>query len=88
VGADQLAQLRDHVALPSESEFGLCVVLDRAQSHLVESRGGRVGHVRQRRPPPQRERLTEQLRRVVGLASRQRVTVPGGEPFEPVRVDV
>jgi hypothetical protein len=77
--AHQRLKLTDHLAVAAEQQVCLNARLNRPQPKLLEHRDVRlrprlVGHVGQRRSPPQRQRPAQQLSRAPGIALGHRRT--------------
>jgi hypothetical protein len=90
---DQLPQLRYQGAVLAELQPGRHAVLDGRQAQLIQARRlrrreRRLRHVSKRRPVPQVECLAQRLGGGGQLARGELVPPGGGEPLEPVRVDI
>ena len=87
VGRGQLLKLGHEPGAAAQGQVGLDPVLDGAQPQLGQpgdrrGRERRVGHVGQRRPAPQAQRLGEQRRPGDVVAVRQRRPAPPGQLLE------
>src|SRR4051794_41867488 len=75
--AHQRLELADHARVTAKRQFGVHALLDRHQPQLLEPgdlslRERLVGEVRQRRPPPQRQRGSQPTPPLRRLAAPQR----------------
>jgi hypothetical protein len=91
LGGHQRLQLADQLCVAAGGEPELGQLLDRGPPQLLQAGGlglrpGLVGELRQRRPPPQPQRLPEQPRRL-GRVRRRDPMGRGDQPLEPGRVD-
>lgn len=91
MGGGEAFEHRKDLGLPAAGEVGLEPVLGGGQSEPVETDTGRlgerrVGGVGQGRTSPERLRLVEYGRRLLGPTGRERRPAVGGEPLEPVHV--
>src|SRR6266511_1099771 len=90
---DQGLELADRLFVPADPDLGLDPILGRSEPQLLEARdlGLRkllVPDVDERRPPPEGERLSEELGSLaVGLLL-ERGRPLGGEPLESLRVEL
>ncbi len=90
----QALELGDELSGRDAGQVGLDAADGRGQAHVLEPRGrggrerARARHARQRRAPPQRERLAEELPGAAGLAGAQRARALASQPLEAVGVDV
>ena len=85
-------ELGDQPAVLAERQFGLDALLERGEPQLVEPRDRRhgerlVGEVRERRPPPQRERRLQQGGRAIVLTVRERRGGLVRQALEPAQVE-
>ena len=88
-----LARLGQDLPVTSGAQRGLQPQLLRLQAQLVEAQGldlSRVpiGQVRERRPAPQLQGLSEEERRPLGFVDGEHLAGPGDEPLEHGSVDV
>ncbi len=89
---DQQLDLRHHVTVPAPFEVGLQAPLDREHPQLLEPRDRDVERrlireIRERRPPPQRERSGERRGRLVPPLVAQLPRTLLGENLELVEVE-
>ena len=87
--ADELLELSDELRMAAECEIGVDPVLGRREAELLETgdlvlRERLVGHVRERRPSPERESISQRRRRV----RRRLFARVRHQLFEPVEIDV
>src|ERR1700735_4375410 len=90
---DQIPQLADQLAIKPERQIRLHPFLERAQLELLQLSDRRlrerlIGEVRQRRTPPQTQAPAQNPRRLLGLASGQRVAALLDQRAEPVEVQL
>ena len=93
MGGDELLQLADQLRLAAGREVGLDARLDGGQTLLLQPRdlGLRErleGELGERRPAPQRQRLAQSGRRVLGLSGGQRLASVLDELLEALRVEL
>ena len=90
---DQRLQLTDHLVMAPEPELGLDPVLGRSEPQLVEPRDLAldervVAEISESLPPPERQRLLQELGRIAVRAAAERCRSFLGEPFEALRVQL
>ena len=93
VVAHERLELADHLRVAAERQVCVDALFERDQAQLVEPRdlllGERlVGEVRQRWAAPQREPLTQPLRRAIRLARGERALTGTHRSLEPLHVDI
>ena len=92
LGSERL-ELADELPIPAESEVDLDAQLERGKPDLLEPRDRRlgealVGDVRERRSPPQRQRLPQPIGGVACLPVREALPRVVDQPLEPVEVEL
>jgi hypothetical protein len=93
VALNQRPQLGDQLAIASERQIRLHPLLERGQLELLQLRDRRlrerlVGEVRQRRTPPQPQRLAQNPRGLPGVPSRQRVAPVVNQRAEAIKIEL
>ena len=90
---DECLELSDQLVVAPECEVGVDPELDCCQPDLLEPGDGclgeaLVGEVRERRAPPQRQRVAEPLRRVGRQAAREQAPPLVHQPLEAVEIEL
>ena len=93
MGRDERLELRGDGRVTTEREVRLDPVLERRHAELVETSGlglrkGLEGQVGERRTTPERQGLTQELRRALGALLRERTLALGEQALEPRQVEV
>ena len=90
---DECLELPDQLVLAPEREVGVDPQLQRCQPDLLEPGDGRlrealVGEVRERRAPPQRQRVAQPLRRIGRQAPSEQAPPLVHQPLEAVEIEL
>ena len=90
---DECLELADQLVVAPEREVGVDPELDRCQPDLLEPGDRRlgealVGEVRERRAPPQRQRVAQPLRRVGRQAAGEQAPPLVHQPLESVEIEL